>query len=245
MSLVSASGFIGGIKEYAFHGMQQLPLVMTMTSFLFTITTGSIAHATMTIGLGVIMPLYTVIAQQISSFLLNRLDKDGITGWTRSTVDVCHIVPSHKDLKSLAYYSKPGTDTTAVVPGYWIISMGFFFGYVISNALETLQQPAVAGADPIGHEKRNTQAMFLLAATIIMALIFFVVRFYFMSDCEGRGATGKAVSVFFGLSAYGIGAMFYTLSRACGARSSDLFGVLSQILPASATSQNPVVCSSD
>ena len=43
--------------------------------------------------------------------------------------------------------------------------------------------------------------------------------------------------------AAGIGYGMYNFSRKCGARSSDLFGVLSQILPPSATSPHPVVCS--
>ena len=45
--------------------------------------------------------------------------------------------------------------------------------------------------------------------------------------------------------AAGIGYGMYNLSRKCGARSSDLFGVLSQILPPSATSPHPVVCTAN
>jgi hypothetical protein len=51
MSLVSASGFITGVKEYIYRGIQEMPLVLILTSLLFVITTGSIAHTSLLIGL--------------------------------------------------------------------------------------------------------------------------------------------------------------------------------------------------
>jgi hypothetical protein len=63
-----------------------------------------------------------------------------------------------------------------------------------------------------------------------------------MGDCEGRGTLGRVFGVFFGILSAGIGVGFYYLSKVCGARSSDLFGVLSQMLPASAMSPTPIVC---
>jgi len=52
MSLVSASGFITGVKEYIYRGIQEMPLVLILTSLLFVITTGSIAHLSLLLGHG-------------------------------------------------------------------------------------------------------------------------------------------------------------------------------------------------
>jgi len=69
------------------------------------------------------------------------------------------------------------------------------------------------------------------------------MRLYFMRSCEGIHWGGLLLSLLGATGAAGIGYGMYNLSRKCGARSSDLFGVLSQILPPSATSPHPVVCS--
>ena len=63
-----------------------------------------------------------------------------------------------------------------------------------------------------------------------------------MSDCEGTGRLAYIISIFFGLTSAGIGYGLYNLSKKCGARSSDLLGILSQIIPASASSPSPTVC---
>jgi len=242
MSLVSASSFIGGIKEYTYRGIQELPLVLGLTSLVFTITTGSVAHGTIALGLGVLMPLYTVIVQNVLSLILKNVIPERETEWTRSSSEVCKLIPNYSN-KLFSYYS--GNSEGLSIPSYWITSIGFFFGYILSNALDTLLMPALANADPTGHEKRNTQAMLLLITSSIFFLMLITVRFIFMRDCEGRGILGRIISILFGLSAVGIGYGMYNLSKVCGARASDLFGVLSQILPASSLSPNPVVCTSE
>ena len=244
MSLASASSLIGGVKEYMFRGLQQLPLVFALTSFIFTITTASVAHSTMFMGLAFLMPAYTGIIQALLRIVLKAVIPEQETNWTRATGDICNIIPKHSQVTSLSYYTKSLTGGS-VVPSYWITSVGFVFGYVIMNAIETLNLPPVAGADPVAHEKRNSQAVFLLTSICVFFFIVVGSRFYFMKECEGRGSLGLALGSIFGLSAVAIGVGIYYMSRACGARSSDLFGVLSQLLPASATASNPVVCAED
>jgi hypothetical protein len=96
----------------------------------------------------------------------------------------------------------------------------------------------------VNKEKRNTQSLFLAIASVIVFILLIGVRFTYMGDCEGKGLMGKVLSIFvFGSSAFFIGTLVYTISKLCGARSSDIFGVLSQILPPSATDMRPVVCS--
>jgi hypothetical protein len=245
MSLVSASGLIGNTKEYIYRGIQQLPLIMSLTSFMMTITTGSIAHATLFGGLTFVMPIFTLLFQYIIGNILLWFMPEGKGEWSRSMVDVCKIIPSPESFKKLEYYAYGSNTNISDIPSYWITSIGFIFGYFIMNGVDTLDVPVLPGADPIAHTKRYTKAIHILAATSIIFTLIVISRFYFMGDCEGRGNIGRALGVFFGIVSVGIGVGFYYLSKTCGARSSDLFGVLSQMLPASAMSPTPIACTKD
>lgn len=242
MSLVSASGIIGNTKEYIYRGIQQLPLVLSLTSFMMTVTTGSIAHATLFTGLAIVIPFFTFISQIVLGAILALVMRGREAEWSRSTVDVCKIIPGPESFKKLEYYAYGSSGNIADTPSYWITSIGFVFGYFIMNGVDTLDTPVLPGADKIAHSKRYTKAIHILLATSIIFVLILIARFYFMGDCEGRGTIGRVFGVFFGILSAGIGVGLYYLSKACGARSSDLFGVLSQMLPASAMSPTPIVC---
>jgi len=245
MSLISASGLIGNTKEYIYRGIQQLPLIMSLTSFMLTVTTGSIAHATLFAGLTVVMPLFTLVSQYFLGKILLWAIPERKDEWSRSTVDVCKIIPSPESFKKFEYYAYGSNTNLSHVPSYWITSIGFLFGYFITNGTDTLDVPIVPGADTIARDKRYTQAIHILVATTIVFVLIIGARFYFMGDCEGRGSIGKVLGGLFGFLSLLIGVIFYHISKACGARSSDLFGVLSQMLPASAMSPTPIACAQD
>jgi hypothetical protein len=240
MSLASASGLIGHTKEYMYRGIQQLPLIMSLTSFFLAVTTASIAHTMLFVGLSTVMPAFTLASQWGLGKILSLTMPDRKNEWSRSSVDVCKIIPSPESFKALTYYVND--DTASTIPSYWITSIGFIFGYLVSNGFDTLDVPIAPGADPVGHDKRYTQAIHILVATFIFFILIIGARFYFMGDCEGRGLIGRVFGIMFAILSSLIGIGFYYLSRSCGARSSDLFGVLSQLLPASAMAPTPTVC---
>jgi len=244
MSLVTASGFIGGIKEYMFRGIQQLPIVLTATTLLFTITTGSIIHANLALGMGVAMPIYTLLLQSALGIILKKIVPDQRVSWTRSTGNICNLIGSSGPQR-IGLYDPNNESEAQTVPSYWITSVGFFIGYAISNAVDSLLMPALPDSDANNHEKRSSQAIYIIAAVSTLSLILLIVRFSSMRGCEGRGTLGIVLSVLAAAGAAAIGYGMYSMSRACGARSSDLFGVLSQILPNSATSQDPIVCAEE
>uniref|UniRef100_A0A6C0ANR2 Uncharacterized protein n=1 Tax=viral metagenome TaxID=1070528 RepID=A0A6C0ANR2_9ZZZZ len=242
MSLVSATRLVGGFREYTYRGFQQLPLVIGSTSLLFTIATGSIAHANLTLGMGVLMPLYTVFLQNIFGWLMNYIWKDSIF-WKRASGDTCRIIPDFSRTNKLAYYvPEKGNEYDGSVPSYWLMSIAFFIGYSISNAVDSLQTPAEAGSNEINHEKRNHHAVIVIVTTVIFSIVILLARYVYMSGCEGVAGGGIFLSILAAAGAAVIGYGMYTLSRQCGARSSDLFGILSQILPLSTTKPRPVVC---
>ena len=120
MSLTSASGIITGMKEYIYRGMQQLPIVLASTSLLLTVSTGSIAHLNLFLGLGLFMPLYTFFIQSILGILMPIITNNTVF-WKRSTGDTCDLVSSRERVKLEQF-----TETTAIIPSYWITSVGFF-----------------------------------------------------------------------------------------------------------------------
>lgn len=249
MSLVSAGTIVGGTKEYLYRGIQQLPIVLSATSLLFTITTGSIAHLNLSIGMVALMPIYTYTMQMFFDFFNTKINANLFTGswWTRdkwimSTSDVCKLVPPEGP--QLKFYN--AQDITAKsVPSYWLMSIAFFVGYCISNAVDIFTTPAENDSDPKNKDRRTYQAVFLITSIVLLTALILGIRFRYMSGCEGRGLVGLFDSLLAAVGAAGIGYAMYDFSKKCGARTSDLFGVLSQILPVSATSSNPTVCMSN
>ena len=240
MSLVSASGLVGGIKEYMYRGFQQLPIVLAATSTLFTITTGSVAHANLAAGLIFIVPLYTYLLQTSLGFIFRKFRSNEID-WTRSTGDSCNIVQTHT--KKLSIFDSTNNSSSESVPSYWLTSLGFFVGYGLSNAVYSLMTPSESNADPMNIEKRKSHAVYTIVALCIFSVLMIAVRFSMMRGCEGRGMLGLILSILASLISATLGLGMYEASRRCGARSSDIFGILSQILPASSRAPHPIVCS--
>jgi hypothetical protein len=305
MSLVSASKLVGGLKEYGYRGFQQLPLVLGSTSMLFTIATGSRAHAAIVLGMGVFMPVYTYLMQMVVGKTMPLLFPKSIF-WRRISSDSCNIIPEFNNTTgglALSQFKSPEMDES--LPSYWLMAIAFFIGYSISNAVDSLLTPGEPGANEMNREKRNHQAGIVITTCIIFAVFILAGRFYFMPGCEGIqsgagilgialailgivlvavlavlptiitgaivaliilpiiaayrmmgqeseyfkgagaalfGSLGLFLSLLSATGAAGIGYGTYYASKQCGARSSDLFGILSQILPPSATGPRPVVC---
>jgi hypothetical protein len=182
--------------------------------------------------------------QMLIGFIMNKVAPLNRVSWTRSTGDTCNLIPSYSAKPAFESF-KADNSGGEPVPSYWLMSIAFFIGYSITNALDNLMTPAQPSADPTGVEKRNTHSVFVIVATCIFAFTVLGIRFTTMRGCEGRGVLGLVISLLSAGIAAVIGYNVYALSKKCGARSSDLFGILSQILPPSTTTANPIVCSSD
>jgi hypothetical protein len=165
--------------------------------------------------------------------------------WKRTSSDVCRIIPGLKgEEKTLKYFLKEDAAGDSV-PSYWITSIGFFIGYTMTNAVDSLLTPAAPGSNVMNHEKRNTHATNIIISLSIFSVLIIGMRLRYMSGCEGIGNAGAGLSILFAVGAAGIGYGMYQLSKSCGAKSSDLLGILSQILPIEATRPHPVVCTAN
>ena len=241
MVLGVVSQGLGGIKEYVYRGLQQLPIVLASTSLIYTVATGSLAHLNIFAGMAFIIPIVTFLLQALIAWAGNAIVPNSIF-WKRGGGDPCNMIPSGKQ-ETIAYFDK--TAPSGAVPSYWIMQVSFCIGYAISNAVDSLLTPAAQGSSNINHEKRNTHAVLVITTSVIFAVLVLGMRLFFMRSCEGIHWGGYILSFIGSVGAAGIGYGMYDLSRKCGARSSDLFGVLSQILPPSSTSPHPIVCSAN
>jgi hypothetical protein len=232
---------LGGLKEYVYRGLQQLPIVLASTSLIYTVATGSLAHLNIFAGMAFLIPLVTFILQQLVAWICNTISPNSVF-WKRGGGDTCNMIPSGQK-EDLTYFDKAAP--SGAVPSYWIMQISFFIGYCISNAVDSLQTPAAQGSSSVNHEKRNTHAILVIITTAIFSALILGMRLYFMRSCEGIHWIGFLLSFIGSAGAATLGYTMYVLSKKCGARSSDLFGVLSQILPQSATSPHPIVCSAN
>ena len=153
MSLTSASGIITGTKEYIYRGMQQLPIVLASTSLLFTVSTGSIAHLNLFLGLGILIPILTLCIQSFLAAIMPFITNNTMW-WKRSVGDTCDIVGG---VRERSIKLEQFTETTAVIPSYWITSVAFFFGYAASNIHDSFMRPSSDGSSDISKERRNYQ----------------------------------------------------------------------------------------
>jgi hypothetical protein len=241
MSLASGASVASSIKEYAFRGLQQLPLVLTAMSLLFTVTTASISYLNLLLGFVLIIPLYTTLVGALSEFALGRFLPGERFSWTRSSGDACRMVPP-EGVGSLSLYESKTTSGT-VVPSYWLMNITFFVGFVMSNLIDTFSAEPATGTDPAAVERRMLHATYVAVAFCLFVLGIAIARFRYMPGCEGRGWLGIGLSVLFAAGAGSIGYGMYTVSRLCGARSSDLLGILSQFVPPAAMGRAPIICS--
>jgi hypothetical protein len=162
MSLASGASVASSIKEYAFRGLQQLPLVLTAMSLLFTVTTASISYLNLLLGFVLIIPLYTTLAGSLSEFALGRFLPGERFSWTRSSGDACRMVPP-EGVGSLSLYESKTTSGT-VVPSYWLMNITFFVGFVMSNLIDTFTAEPAAGTDPAAVERRMLHATYVAVA---------------------------------------------------------------------------------
>lgn len=166
-----------------------------------------------------------------------------LVSWKRATGDTCDLVGSSKD-RGITLEKFMDT-TNATIPSYWITSVGFFFGYAVSNIVDSFNHPGSEGASDVAIERRNHHSMFIAINISVFFLLIIGTRVWFMKGCDGLGSVGLILSYLIAGGAFWLGYGMYDMSKACGARSTDLFGVLSQLLPESAGAKNPIVCKAE
>jgi hypothetical protein len=111
----------------------------------------------------------------------------------------------------------------------------FFATYMVSNAMAILSLPVDSKLDPIIVSNRKSKAKTIIAVIVGMTALVSILRYTTKTETPA----GILVAV---LAAWGLGYGWYELAAICGARAADVFGVMQQILPSSATADKPMTC---
>ena len=86
---------LGGLKEYVYRGLQQLPIVIASTSLVYTVATGSLAHLNIFAGMALVIPLVSFLLQSLISWACNALYPNSVF-WKRGGGDTCNMIHSIK-----------------------------------------------------------------------------------------------------------------------------------------------------
>jgi len=111
-----------------------------------------------------------------------------------------------------------------VFPSYWMVHVIFFLSYLLANAHDVFIKEPDSGASSWQVSNRRSKAVAVLIVLSISMLSLILFR-YFLTGAETWG--GAALSLF----VIPIGFGWYQLAKVCGARESDIFGIIQQMTP--------------
>ncbi len=214
------------IKEFAFTGINNFPLIVAMTSIVLVCSTANMGFSVLFVCLALIVPILVWLLNIVSPYLLIPLNyllaKFGRNiPIIQSTADTCKMSPS------------PGI--VSLYPSYWMASVLFIFSFTFWNGLQLYLYESSPDTPSDKVEARKASAVIGMVASLALLLLFLIVRL--MSGCE----TGFGVFMAIGFIGLGIG--MFELFRGCGLlRLVDLFGIGGRLLPMSATANPTQVC---
>jgi hypothetical protein len=122
-----------------------------------------------------------------------------------------------------------------VLPSYWMAHIMFFFGYLFANAIDLYTLPAASGAADWMVTSRKTRAATLIASTSVLAFVFTCLRYYLTGT---ESIFGIALSLVLAV----VGIAWYWSASALGSRTTDIFGVVQQMVPQTTGDTKPVTC---
>ena len=209
------------IKGLLYGGFVSLPLVLISLISFLAVTLGNLGLIMLALGHIVIVPLLTYLSNLVAEFIAPGNPLISVT-----SSDLSYLIPSLASANQTQY----------VVPSYWIAHITFFFTYLFTNALILYLKDPTPSADPNKVENRKAQTMTAMLLTLGLFLALFIFRVVMTGTETWVGAlVGSSLVI---PVAYG----WYELSRVCGARDADIFGILQKILPDNAKDEPPMTC---
>jgi hypothetical protein len=123
-----------------------------------------------------------------------------------------------------------------VAPSWWMAHVMFFLGYILTNAAFLYSRESERGTSKWLQENRKSRTAALMVISSIAIVALPLLR-YFFTGLETP--VGILVAV---LLCGGLGAGWFFVAEACGARHSDVFGMASQMIPKAAREGPPMTC---
>jgi hypothetical protein len=218
------NGILQSIRTTLLMAFRTLPLILVSFVGFLAMGLGNMGLFILFVGQVLIVPITTMLLQGITGMLLPPSGVDGSAFFVRSS-NVGLIVPDSS-------FDSPFQN---VAPSFWMMHVLFFATYMVSNAIAILYLPVDSKLDPIIVSNRKSKAKTIIAVIVGMTALVTILRF--TTNTETPAGIMLAI-----LAACGLGYGWYELAAMCGARAADVFGVMQQILPSSATADKPMTC---
>jgi hypothetical protein len=141
---------------------------------------------------------------------------------------ITRFIPIIKPLTTVAtdratLLQVPGGDVN-VFPSYWMVHVLFFLSYLLANAVDVYKADPSSNASDWQVSNRRSKAVAVMIV-IVLAIVSLTAARYFLTGAE------TWLGVLIALPVIGVGFGWYELAKTCGARDSDIFGIIQQMTP--------------
>lgn len=210
------------IRTTILMALRTLPIILISFIGFLAAGLGNLGLFILFMGHVIIVPIATILSQKIFSKIFGN-DSDIIS---IPHTEKAFLIPGNNRLESL---------NINVAPSYWMAHIIFFLSYILTNATAVFNLPVDSKADAILVSNRKSKARMVIISTIFFAIVFSVFK---MST-----GTETFAGLFIGILLGGIlGFSWYKFGESCGIRAVDVFGVVQQTIPSSATNEKPMTC---
>jgi len=116
-------------------------------------------------------------------------------------------------------------ETVNVFPSYWMVHVLFFLSYLLANAVDVFRADAGSKAVDWKISNRRSKATAVIIVIVLMIAALVAAR-YVLTGTETL--LGAIIAL---IGAPLIGWYWYEFAKTCGARDSDIFGIIQQMTP--------------
>jgi len=192
-----------------------LPLVLASFTGFLALALGNLGLFVLFLGQAILIPFVTMGIH----FIMGLATVGGFKGLIDDTGvgnDIKQLIPS-----------EPYTGSVNTIPSYWSMHVIFFLTYLLTNAIKIYKLPVAEGASDWQVANRRSKAVAVIIVVVLSLIALPLIRYSF------TGAE-RAAGLLLAFPAAGLlGWGWYELASKCGARHSDVFGIIQQILPSS------------
>jgi hypothetical protein len=215
---MSIESNILAMKEYLVRGISLFPILIATVSFVLFAGLGNTAFLFLFIGLGFLVPILVYILNLGASVALESF-------------------PNIWAVKGTDCMFRNGSDgVKSAFPSYWMSGTVFFIVYFLLNAYTLYTRPSAENAPEDKVRLRKTQASIAMFVVTIIGLALVGMRL-FSSSCE------TPIGALVGIGVGFVGVWWFKVLQACSAdRLTDLFGIVSKIVPDSSTNRMKKIC---
>lgn len=192
-----------------------LPLLLVSFTAFIAIGLGNMGLFILFIGQAVLVP---IVVGVFNWFVQKRFGPSALP-----PSDIGQLVPSAL------------ITSTSAAPSYWMAHVLFFLGYLLANSVDIYNLPVDSSAPDWQVRNRKMKAATVMSVIVLLLIVLPLLR----KIVTGTETWGGIALAFASCGTLGYG--WYQFAAQCGARASDVFGIVQQMPPAS-DSSTPTTC---